>query len=107
MISKFHKPKVIVRKAQPTLQASQPVEAKPVVKKERPYRIFHYREIPFFCKSKGDTATIHSWDSATNSPGTGIQVPNDKIKQAVTALAKITLAEQELEKLGAKVNNPE
>lgn len=72
----------------------------------RPYNLFKYRGIPFFFVRRGDKSTLAPWNQETNSPEPSIVIKEQDKTAAVKALAKIRIAEKELEKLGAIIPEP-
>lgn len=100
-VSKFGRktPTVIVRKS--SAAKTDGAAKKPKQQRTRATGTRVYRDIPFFFMERGDKVFVHSWDPTTNQPNPGIMVPKEMKDKAVQALAKIQLAEQELEQLGA------
>lgn len=104
MISKFGKGKSQHKTShkKETLEAA-PVIPKPAkIRKERPYRFFRYRGIAFVAVRRGDSTVLQTWNESTQSPNTGVAVTKEKVIPAAKAIAKIVLAERDLESLGVK-----
>lgn len=97
MISKY-----IVRKSEDKPQAQHHTPPR-VIKKRAPRTRggFKYRGIPFMYVIKDNKISLFTWNEALNCLNIGITVNKEHKKKAIMALAKIGLAEQELDALGA------
>jgi hypothetical protein len=99
MISKYGKKggATSPSKAQP--KQKQEAAATPKKRAERTHRFFRYRGVAFIAVRDGDKACVQTWNEETRTANPGVEVPKDKISAATKALAKIVLAEKELEEI--------
>lgn len=74
------------------------VAPKKEVKKRGPRKMqtFHYRGEPFVLINDKDLTIVCTVNQATKTPAPRLTVPRGEAKQAVRALAKIIIAENEL-----------
>ncbi len=105
MISKYGKKGGAVSpKAAQLSKKMQKPEVTPTPKKraERTHRFFRYRGVAFIAARNGDKTYVQTWNEETKTANPGIEVPKDKISAATKALAKIVLAEKELEEIAVR-----
>jgi hypothetical protein len=98
MISKYSK------KGHPPQEAAKPKAQpkpapQPIKRRERTNRFFRYRGVSFIAVRQGDKVNISTWNEETKSSNPGVEVPKDKLSAATKALAKIVLAEKELDEI--------
>lgn len=99
MISKY-----ITRKGPSEEQiARQPAPSERVIKRRQPRSRggFKYRNVSFIYVVKGDKISLFTWNDKLNCMNVGVTVDKKDKKKAIVALAKISLAEVELDAVQA------
>lgn len=93
MMSKFTK------KAPTIVTTPRSPKPKKITRRERTNRMFKYRGVSFIAVRSGDRVFLSTLDEDTKSTTPAIEIPREKLNTATKALAKIVLAEKDIQEI--------